>query len=97
MRPEDVRAEQQAFETWAVAQGYDMTQHPLHYLFLDPKTNAARKVWNASLAAGAPLIAAMEREACAIAATQRGYDCDNLDERNGCFFASAAIRARGDA
>lgn len=38
--------EQYAFEAWAKAQGFDMHEHPLHYLFLDPKTNAAREAWN---------------------------------------------------
>lgn len=38
--------EQEAFEVWAKSQGYDMHEHPLHYLFLDPKTNAAREAWN---------------------------------------------------
>jgi len=42
--------EQPAFEAWAKQARYEMTEHPLHYLFLDEKTNAARKGWNAALA-----------------------------------------------
>ena len=41
--------EQYAFEAWAKSQHYDMHEHPLHYLFLDPKTGAAREGWNASI------------------------------------------------
>jgi hypothetical protein len=41
--------EQQAFEAWAKGERYEMHQHPLHYLFMDPKTNAARKGWKAAL------------------------------------------------
>lgn len=41
--------EQLAFEEWAKARHYDMHEHPLHYLFLDAKTNAARKGWSAAI------------------------------------------------
>lgn len=41
--------EQEAFETWAKSKRYDMHEHPLHYLFLDPKTNAAREGWNEAI------------------------------------------------
>lgn len=41
--------EQLAFEAWAVSQRYDMHEHPLHYIFMDPKTSAARMGWNAAL------------------------------------------------
>tara|TARA_R110002126_G_scaffold2345_8_gene13512 strand:- start:322 stop:603 length:282 start_codon:yes stop_codon:yes gene_type:complete len=51
----------------------------------------------AALAAVAPLIAAQDRERAARAAQQKGYDLSNLDERNGCFAAAAAIHALGDA
>lgn len=42
--------EQHAFEAWAASQGHDMTEHPLHYLFLNPKTDAAREAWAAAIA-----------------------------------------------
>lgn len=42
--------EQPAFEAWAKSQRYDMHEHPLHYLFMDPKTAAARAGWKAALA-----------------------------------------------
>jgi hypothetical protein len=42
--------EQFAFEAWAKEQRYDMNEHPLHYLFTDPKTYAARMGWNAAIA-----------------------------------------------
>lgn len=42
--------EQDAFEAWAKFEHYDMTTHPLHWLFLDPKTDAARYGWAAGLA-----------------------------------------------
>lgn len=41
--------EQPAFEAWAKSQGYDMSEHPLHWLFLDPKTYAARQGWKGAL------------------------------------------------
>lgn len=41
--------EQDAFEAWALTQGYDMHQHPMHYLFMAPKTDAARKGWKAGI------------------------------------------------
>jgi hypothetical protein len=43
----DVEEEQRAFERWAEARSYDMRQHPLHYLFLSAKTDAARQGWKA--------------------------------------------------
>ena len=43
-------AEQPAFEEWAASHRYDMHEHPLHYIFMDPKTDAARQGWNAALA-----------------------------------------------
>ncbi len=42
--------EQPAFEAWAAGYGFDMHEHPLHYLFLDKRTDAARSGWNAALA-----------------------------------------------
>ena len=41
--------EQLAFEAWASGKRYDMHQHPLHYLFMDKCTNAARQGWKAAL------------------------------------------------
>jgi len=41
--------EQDAFEDWAASEGYDMTTHPLHWLFLDERTSAARSGWAAGL------------------------------------------------
>jgi hypothetical protein len=41
--------EQLAFEAWAIGERYDMHEHPLHYLFMDKKTNAARQGWKAAL------------------------------------------------
>lgn len=41
--------EQEAFETWAKSKRFDMHEHPLHYLFLDSKTNAAREGWNEAI------------------------------------------------
>ncbi len=41
--------EQEAFEAWAKTRRFDMTEHPLHYLFMDPKTDAARDAWKAGL------------------------------------------------
>lgn len=41
--------EQEAFETWAQRERHNMEQHPLHYLFLDAETNAARQGWRAGL------------------------------------------------
>ena len=44
------KGEQEHFEGWAKSSRYDMSEHPLHYIFLDPKTDAARMGWNAALA-----------------------------------------------
>ncbi|MDP9854552.1 hypothetical protein J2854_001737 [Agrobacterium tumefaciens] len=41
--------DQQAFEAWAQGERYEMHQNPLHYLFMAPKTNAARQGWKAAL------------------------------------------------
>lgn len=41
--------EQDEFEKWAASQQYDMTTHPLHWLFLDARTYAARQGWKAAL------------------------------------------------
>lgn len=41
--------EQYKFEEWAKAERYDMEEHPLHYLFMNAKTNAARMGWKAAL------------------------------------------------
>lgn len=41
--------EQEAFETFAKADKMNMQTHPLHWLFLDPKTYAARQGWKAAL------------------------------------------------
>lgn len=41
--------EQEAFETHAKNEGHDMTQHPLHYLFLNDRTKAARAAWRDAL------------------------------------------------
>jgi hypothetical protein len=41
--------EQDAFEAWAKAERYDMHEHPMHWLFLDAKTSAARDGWRAGI------------------------------------------------
>jgi len=41
--------EQDAFETWANGERYDMATHPMHWLFLNEKTYAARQGWKAAL------------------------------------------------
>ena len=43
--PEEVAA----FEAWAEKQQYDMTTHPLHWLFLNERTYAARQGWKSAL------------------------------------------------
>lgn len=51
--------EQEAFEDWAKSQKYDMKTHPLHWLFLDRETYAARQGWAAAIRyVGAMLAAA---------------------------------------
>ena len=42
--------EQDAFEAWAKDNHYDMELHPLHWLFLNARTSAARDGWAAGLA-----------------------------------------------
>lgn len=41
--------EQYAFEEWAKSEGYEMEEHPLHYIFMDQRTAAARYGWKAAL------------------------------------------------
>jgi len=41
--------EQDAFEAWAKSQKYGMKTHPLHWLFLDRETYAARQGWSAAI------------------------------------------------
>jgi hypothetical protein len=41
--------EQDAFEEWAKSECYDMHQHPLHWLFMDKRTAAARNGWRAGI------------------------------------------------
>jgi hypothetical protein len=41
--------EQLAFEAYASSKGLDLSKHPLHYLFLDGKTNQARSAWRECL------------------------------------------------
>lgn len=41
--------EAEAFEAWAAGQKYDMQTHPLHWLFLNERTYAARQGWKAGL------------------------------------------------
>lgn len=41
--------EQEAFEVFANADHFDMSQHPLHYLFLNSETSAARQGWKAAI------------------------------------------------
>ena len=47
--PDPFAAESAAFETHAKNAGLILDQHPLHYLFLDEKTHAARQAWKAAL------------------------------------------------
>lgn|SRR5690606_31285266 len=42
-------AEQEAFEEFARSEEMDMSLHPMFWLFLDEKTNAARKGWKGAL------------------------------------------------
>ena len=41
--------EQRAFEDWAKSRDMDMSEHPLHYLFLDKETAVARNAWRAAI------------------------------------------------
>ena len=41
--------EQEAWEAWARVQRFDMSEHPMHYLFLHERTDAARQGWKAGL------------------------------------------------
>lgn len=41
--------EVEAFEKFARDAGMDMREHPLHYLFLNDSTYAARKAWKAAI------------------------------------------------
>ena len=41
--------EQEAFEAFAISERHNMQTHPLHYLFLNGETNAARQAWKAAI------------------------------------------------
>ncbi len=41
--------EQHAFISWAESEKYDMSEHPLHWLFLNERTYAARQGWVAAI------------------------------------------------
>lgn len=41
--------EQDAFEAWATGEKFDMQCHPLHWLFLNGETYAARQGWKAAI------------------------------------------------
>lgn len=43
------QGEELQFEGWAAKNGYDLTEHPILYLFLNEKTYAARQGWKAAL------------------------------------------------
>jgi hypothetical protein len=60
---ESCKGEQLKFEEWAAAEKYDMHEHPLHYLFMDDKTNAARQGWKAALRYAATVIAGAQCQA----------------------------------
>ena len=47
--PAGPKREQDAFEEWAQSAGFDMSQHPLHWLFLNEETYAARQGWKEGL------------------------------------------------
>lgn len=75
------KGEQEHFEAWAKLYRYDLSQHPLHYIFTDPKTDAARMGWKAALAyvrdAAEPLSAAPAPEGWAVnheALAKVGYE-----------------------
>lgn len=63
--------EQYAFEAWAAAQRYDMNEHPLHYLFLNERTAAARDGWAAGLKYASDIAA---RLASVSSASAEGFD-----------------------
>ncbi|MFC7663958.1 hypothetical protein ACFQWF_16365 [Methylorubrum suomiense] len=46
-----------AWEAYGQRAGLDMHEHPLHYLFPDAKTNAARQGWKAGIAWALALLA----------------------------------------
>lgn len=53
-KQEAEHTEASAFEEWASRENYDMTTHPLHWLFLNERTYAARQGWKAALNFAAP-------------------------------------------
>lgn len=54
--------EQEAFEAYARSRSLDLSQHPLHYLFLDGKTNQARSAWRECLVYVSSQLAAGEQQ-----------------------------------
>jgi len=55
--------EQEAFEKWAAHNRFNLSEHPLHYMFLDSKTDAARQAWKGALEYVGSVLAAAPTEA----------------------------------
>lgn len=93
--------EQKAFEAWATEHRYDMHQHPLHYLFLDQKTNAARKGWNAALRyaegeASSPVAYRCKDFADGWVLFQDAVEANQYQQRTGCLIQPLRISTKTD-
>lgn len=85
--------EQEAWETWAKSEHYDMAQHPLHYIFLNDRTFSARQGWRAGL-----LYAVEQMKAATPQHTQAQAGAVPLtdEQRKDLLAASFCIAAVGD-
>ncbi len=67
--------EQDAFIAWANDERYDMSCHPLHFLFLNERTNAARQGWKAAIRYCRESMLAAAPEAPAVQETWHAEQC----------------------
>lgn len=58
----DFKTESAAFEAWAARWDYDLSQHPLHYLFLNRETACARDGWREAIAYARTVLAKPKAE-----------------------------------
>lgn len=88
--------EQEAFEAFANADHFDMSQHPLHYLFLNSETSAARQGWKAAILYCRKQVDAAAGASPAPPSQARELSADDLNDMWECALAVANPTA-GDA
>ncbi|KWT88038.1 hypothetical protein G6L26_007575 [Agrobacterium radiobacter] len=93
--------EQRAFESWAEGKRHDMSCHPLHYLFLNAETNAAREGWNAALRylngqLSSPVAYRCKDFADGWILYHDGKEAKRYQEQTGCLMQSLCVSLHSD-